>query len=306
MIDLATPGRWTRRWALANPFTNVYGFSRSLLAGGTACILAFNRPNVLFTPVSGVMAVPRCDGVSSASLFCLVPSPRLEIVRWLSVLVLLVIASGWRPRLTALPHAWLSFSFFSSCTIFDGGDQVTLVLSLLLLPIALLDNRRWHWSSAPPGEAQRDLPHLIAWSAILIIRIQVAGIYFVSGIAKLGQSEWADGTAMYYWLLTFGGAPHWVLFLLGKSVVVVAMTWGTIALEVALAAALVMPRRAWPPLLIAGIVFHALICLFFDLGSFAIAMIAAVILYLRPADEPFCLPRFLPGAQHAACPTPHF
>ena len=68
------------------------------------------------------------------------------------------------------------------------------------------------------------------------------------------------------------------------------MTWGSIALEVALAAGLVLPRKSSRPLLIIGIVFHLIIALVFDLWSFALAMIAALILYLRPADETLRVP----------------
>ena len=94
---------------------------------------------------------------------------------------------------------------------------------------------------------------------------------------------------MYYWLLSFGGAPRWVIALATKPIVVVAMTWGAITLEVVLALGLVLPRKTWRPLLIIGIVFHLMIGLFFDLWSFAIAMIAALVLYLQPADVPLLM-----------------
>jgi antimicrobial peptide system SdpB family protein len=284
---LARLGRWSRPWCVKNPFTNVYGLSRTLLAVATACTIAFNPSNVLFTPAAGVYDVPRCNpGILNLSVFCLLSPARLGIARWLSVAALIVVASGWRPRLTAIPHAWLSYSLFASSTVFDGGDQITLVLTVLLLPVALLDPRRWHWSTVSSAGSSRPTARLLTWSAIFMVRVQVAAVYFVSGISKLGQAEWANGTAMYYWLLSFGGAPRWVIVLVGKPILLVAMTWGAIALEVALALGILLPKKSWRPLLIVGIVFHLLIALFFDLWSFAIAMIAALILYLRPADEP--------------------
>lgn len=280
-------GRGVRIWSQRNPFTNVYGLSRTLLAVATAGTIAFNPPSVLFTRAAGIMDVPRCGvGILHISVFCLWSPARLQIARWLSVVLLLVVASGWRPRLTAIPHLWISYSLFASSTIFDGGDQITLVLTALLLPVALLDARPWHWLS--PVEPENSRPsRLVAWSAIFMIRVQVAAVYFVSGISKLGQAEWANGTAMYYWLLSFGGAPRWAVALASQPILLVAMTWGAIVLEVTLALGLLLPKKTWRPLLIIGIVFHVLIALFFDLLSFAIAMIAALILYLRPAYEPF-------------------
>jgi antimicrobial peptide system SdpB family protein len=282
-------GQWVRPWSIKSPFTNVYGLARTLLALASAATLALNPSSVLFTPVSGVFEIPKCTtGLLKISLFCLAHT-RLGVARWVGVLLLLIIASGWRPRFTAIPHAWIAYSIFSSITIFDGGDQINLVLTVLLLPIALLDHRRWHWSKDySPGSSSP--VKLIAWSAILMIRIQVAAVYFVSGISKLGQAEWANGTAMYYWLLTFGGTPRWIVLFLSKPIFLVLMTWGAIVLEVSLALGLVLPRKKWRVLLVIGLVFHVLIALVFDLGSFALAMMAALILFLRPADEPFALP----------------
>ena len=286
-------GRWIRPWGAKNPFTNVYGLSRTLLAIATACTLGFTPLHVLFTPVAGVLDVPRCNaGFLNVSAFCLVTHPHLEIVRWACVLILAIVASGWRPRLTAIPHAWVAYSFFSSSTIFDGGDQITLVLTILLLPVALLDNRRWHWSTVESDQQARPLIWITAWSAFFMIRVQMAGVYFVSGISKLAQAEWANGTAMYYWMLTFGSAPRWILAVVRQPAIVVALTWGAIALEVVLAIALILPKKSWRPLLVMAIAFHVLIACFFGLSSFATAMIAGLLMYLHPIDEPFRLPAF--------------
>src|SRR6266849_6714139 len=112
---LAKLGRWARPWCLKNPFTNVYGLSRTLLAVATAGTIAFNPSRVLFTPAAGVYDVPRCNlGILNLSVFCLLSPARLGIARWVSVAVLIVVASGWRPRLTAIPHARLSYSLFAS------------------------------------------------------------------------------------------------------------------------------------------------------------------------------------------------
>lgn len=64
------------------------------------------------------------------------------------------------------------------------------------------------------------------------------------------------------------------------------LTWGAIILELVLAMALVMPKPAWKPLLAIGILFHIAIALTMGLTSFGFAMIAALLLYLRPAEQP--------------------
>src|SRR6266513_2297227 len=70
-------------------------------------------------------------------------------------------------------------------------------LALLLVPVTVTDPRAWHWQSAP--QTPRPIASLVAWSALFVARLQVAGIYFDSSLAKLATPVWADGTAFYYW-----------------------------------------------------------------------------------------------------------
>ena len=110
-------------------------------------------------------------------------------------------------------------------------------------------------------------------------------------MAKLGVPEWVDGTAVYYWMNDPSFGPSgWLrpfVMSLMTSRLVVAVTWGTIVLEFALALGLVVSPRARPYLLVFGISLHAAIGVVIGLTSFALAMIAALILYLHPLNEPF-------------------
>jgi antimicrobial peptide system SdpB family protein len=298
-------GLAARGWVADSPWTNVYGVARTLVALGMLTTLAFTPTEALFAPVRDHPPAPYCDGGRNLSLFCVVPQPHLA--RWLAVAVLLVVASGWRPRLTALPHWWLAFSMQVSMSIPDGGDQVAGNLTLLLLPIALTDRRRWHWSDPEAGETQRrEEAGLIAVAGLFLLRIQVAGIYLHACLGKLGVAEWRDGTAMHYWLNSpMFGAPGWlrwpVQHLLSFGPVVAGLTWGTLALEFTLAIALFLPRRRWPALLVAGLALHAGIAVLMGLWSFSLCMSAALVLYLRPREQTFAigemLHRFTPLVQ---------
>jgi antimicrobial peptide system SdpB family protein len=289
-------GTYARTWSTTTPWTNVYGLARTLLALATAGTLTFSATETLFRPAAGLPPAPYCTGVGRISLFCLVPNDRLWIARWVSVAILLVVASGWRPRFTALLHWWISFGLYVTITIPDGGDQATAVLTLLMLPIAFTDPRRWHWQALPESTPTLTghAVQLLALSALLVIRLQVAGIYLNSSLAKLAVTEWRDGTAVYYWIgQPVFGAPGWLhgslLAVASTSLGVIAMTWGPLFLEFALAIAIVMPRRTWKYLLVLGILFHGFIALMMGLLSFSIAMSGALILYLRPVDQPFNL-----------------
>ena len=75
----------------------------------------------------------------------------------------------------------------------------------------------------------------------------------------------------------------------GLSRRLAALSTAKFALEFAIALGLVLNRRARARLLVLGIAFHARIAVMIGLVSFAIAMWAALILFLRPMREEFNL-----------------
>ena len=290
-------GRAARDWAEGvNPWTNVYGLARTLLALGTAATLIFSGPGLLFRPGSGLLEYPVCHSPWKFGIFCAC-SPYLGLARWLAVAILLVAASGWRPRWTALPHWWVTFSLQTSAITLDGGDQVAAVLTLMLLPVALTDKRRWHWQRATPEEKLPlgvTMRRLLALSALAAIRVQVAIIYLHAAVAKWSVEEWTDGTVLYYWYSDpIIGLPGWLKPFLTPvltSPLVALFTWGAVLLEFSLFMALVMPKSRWRMMLLAGVAFHGAIALTMGLISFGMAMTAALVLYLRPAEDEFALP----------------
>lgn len=273
------------------PWTNVYGLARTLLAIGGIVTLAFNPPDHLFRPLAGVPEYPVCSGPAALGLFCQFGS--LEIARWVAIAALLVVASGWRPRFTAPLHWWVACSYQANAVVIDGGDQVAAVLTLLLLPVALTDGRKWHWGP-PPRDAGLER-RLIAGSAIVAIRVQVAAIYLHAAVGKAAVAEWIDGTAVYYFFSDPLFGPNeaigaLLLPIVRNPVGVASITWGTVILELMLFAALLADkkrRRGW---LIAGLTLHAGIAVVHGLISFMFSMHAAVILYLRPTEAVLAWP----------------
>jgi antimicrobial peptide system SdpB family protein len=276
-----------------NPWTNVYGSARTLVALGTLLTLLSNSSRTLFYPALRSISEQPTTLVSM-TLFGLLRH-HLELARFLSICGLLLVASGWRPRFTGVLHWWIAWSFFLNCVPADGGDQVAHVLSLLLLPVTLTDPRRWHWSEAPEI---RSLPGTllsrVALSAIFMIRIQGAVIYFNSAVGKFAVPEWMNGTALYYWLLDprigFATRHHDMLLAVLKPAWSVALlTWVPIVLELALCFTLAMssnnPLRK--PLLLFGFVFHACNILFFGLVSFFFSMAGVLVMMVRPIEQPF-------------------
>jgi antimicrobial peptide system SdpB family protein len=290
---LARVGQWMSQVSTRDPFTNVVGLGRSLLALGTLITLVFNPAYTLFGPTSDTTDVPNCANGAGIGLFCVAPS--IETGRWICIVILLFVLCGWFPRWTAIPHWWVAFSVHNNATIADGGDQAAAVITLLLVPFALCDGRMNHWqhvegaASLPEGRRAR---RFIARIALAAIGIQVAFIYFQAGVAKFGVTEWADGTALYYWLEDPGfGAPPWLKWffdpILTHGLTVGLFTWSTALAEVALGVALFLPASYRRYLLWYAVAFHSGIAVVMGLVSFACSMIAADVLFLRPVDQPF-------------------
>jgi antimicrobial peptide system SdpB family protein len=269
-----------------------------MIAFGTFLTLAFSETSTLFRPAAGVPGVPICNGPSRVSLFCILGEQHLELGRWISVALLLFVMSGWRPRLTGLLHWWVSFSLPAAAVVVDGGDQVASVLTLLLIPVTLTDKRRWHWQSTevvPEVSSGQMLANLLAASALWVIRLQMAGIYFHAFVAKFSVPEWVNGTALYYWLEdpNFGASPWLRPFLdplLIHAASVCFLTWSVLILEVFLTMGLVISRRHWSALLWSGFALHSGIALVHGLVSFGFAMFGGLILYLRPTNREYRLP----------------
>jgi len=279
-------GGWTRAKLADPPWGSGIGLARTVLALATMGTLLATPPAALMSPLVGGIKPPVCTGITAASIWCRLPQGHFELARWLSIVILALVASGWRPRLTAIPHWWIAWSLFASASITDGGDQATAVLTLLLVPVALSDPRRWHWTAADP-ETGGMLARLLACTAMIVIKVQVAGLYLDAGLAKLGVMDWANGTAMFYWFRSvLFGPPPWLTSVTGavtgSAIGVASITWGSVALEVVLGIALLLPARMRLYLLAAGLCFHDAIALTMGLISFDGAMTGALLLYLLP------------------------
>jgi antimicrobial peptide system SdpB family protein len=290
MFKLNYFGQWVDRISSSFTWTNTYGIARSLLALGTLLTLAFNDINLLMKPMGTFSPMAEYRTMTDWSIFYLLPN-HLELAKWICIGILFLVLIGWRPRFTAIFHWWITFSYASSAMLIDGGDQVTQIMTLFLIPICLIDNRKWHWSTkaekAP--KVSRKMMLIVALSCFFMIRVQVALVYFHAGVGKLPVEEWSNGTALYYWLSNpnFGltdGLQAWILPLFTHPVVVTFVTWGVLLLEIFLFLGIAISKRWRPYLLVAGLTFHFGIIVVHGLVSFFFAMAGALVLYLGPID----------------------
>ncbi|WP_226351960.1 sporulation-delaying protein SdpB family protein [Pseudonocardia sp. ICBG601] len=269
------------------------GVARSALAVGQISVLALTPATHLFVPVGDSGTILPCqDFLQTLSAFCMFPNVGKQTVAWWLVALLAVVASGLYPRFTALLHVWVSLSVHTSVSLPDGGETVLQVCTLLIALAVANDRRRWHWSkkSCHADNAKISALHGISWAGQVALTLQVAYVYLNSAVSKLKVSQWQDGTAIYYVtrMESFGvSGPTGEIFLwlTKQPTVSLALTWGVIIGETAIAILLV--RRGNQPMaaFFLSCALHIGIIFLLGLVSFGIIMMGVVGCASAPAIE---------------------
>jgi antimicrobial peptide system SdpB family protein len=264
---------------------NNFGLARSFLAVSSLLTLIFNDIQTLFVNVAGTKLVLSCTGINKISIFCLLGVENLIVSKYICIGILLLVITGVYPRITSILHWWISFSIFNSMKVIDGGDQIINNLCLFIIPIFLVDNRKNHWIKS--ALLFNENTKYVVYFSLLLIRIQICFLYFQAAIEKMKVTEWKDGTAIYYWLNhRIFGLPDMIKpavnFILSYPFVVVFFTWGTIILELFLASGIFIDKKYRSNLFKMGVIFHVLIAISMGIPSFSLAMVGALLLYLKP------------------------
>ncbi|SEQ80052.1 antimicrobial peptide system protein, SdpB family [Lentzea xinjiangensis] len=261
-----------------DPRTTAFGAARTLVALAELSVLVFTSDADLFPAVPNTPAGPRCDGLRTLSLWCAGSSPTAHTVfRAVTIAVLVLAASGYRPRWTCIPQWYATFSLAAAMHIPNGGENVARTVTLLLIPLCLGDDRIWHW--------RRPATPLPAWwrgttfVTHLVIRLQVAIVYGQAVWIKVVEPEWRNGTAMHHVIQDayFGAVPELVP-LLGSGFLIPAFTWGTVVLETAIAICVFGNPRLRRAALAFAVVLHGGIIVVLGLASFGLVMIGFVAL----------------------------
>ena len=274
-------------WKVLNPWTNVYGITRSILALSTFLTLLFNKTEYLFKPAAGIDSYP--FRILDFTLFGFGQDNylMLTIFKYFALLILFLVIIGWRPRITGILHWYIALSVQSDMIVIDGGSQIAAILTFLLIPITLTDNRKWHWSKLERNNHTHS--KIIVFITYFFIRLQIAIVYFDSVVEKLKVQEWVDGTAVYYFtkdpIMGFNSVftmlSNWIV----ESPFVVLITWLTLLVQMILVFALVLPKKYWKSILIVAILMHEVIALFLGLITFSLTMLGALIIYLVPITD---------------------
>ncbi|MGW5481533.1 hypothetical protein [Streptomyces sp. NPDC004008] len=202
--------------------------------------------------------------------------------------MLLVAAVGYRPRWTAVPQLWAIYSIAVSITVPDGGESVGMIMSLLMLPIVLTDNRTWQWS--PPTKPLAPSGHAVAYAAFWAVRLQLACIYLDTAISKFGCRRLGQrhGGVLLPARNMFGVANPWdgpLLALSKYPLIVIGMTWGALVVELLIAVCILGSDRWRKVRLVLDILLHGSIILLMGLWSFALVMVGCSIIASMPVGH---------------------
>lgn len=182
---------------------------------------------------------------------------------WTGAAVALLV--GFRPLVSGLVCWACAISFWNiNPGLCNGGDQVR---NALFLGVALgRSGAVWGVESArKKGDARGVV--VPSWPAKVLL-VQLACVYFFSGIYKLLSPGWQSGYVMYFvnhdleWCLTPNVSPYLPVFVHRLS------SWIALGWELAFPA-LIAFRRSRAPALWLGVIFHVLTLLTLEVGHFA-------------------------------------
>jgi hypothetical protein len=222
-------------------------------------------------------------------IFAIWSSDRALLTGWAVLLMCSVaLTIGWHSRLAAIAVFVLILSFeHRDPWVWNSGD-VTVRIEALFLALSpcgaalSIDQRR---STGAFWSAQQR-PQ---WP-VRLLQLQLSLIYSASALTKMNGSAWPQGTAVSYALrlqdLALLPTPDW---LTNSALLMNAVTWGTLAVELSLAT-LVWNRRSRPWILAAGVVMHTIIMITIAVGFFTLAMFVLYLAFI-PADTAQHLPR---------------
>ncbi|MFZ4860789.1 sporulation-delaying protein SdpB family protein [Sphingobacterium sp. Mn56C] len=268
--------------------TNTITLARSLLALSLLLTLLFTPYSDLFPKHHLEVVRIGASGLMSLNLFMWFDTPLIPYI--LSCIILFISALGFYPRFMCILQSWIAYSLFYSMLIVEGGDQINVILTFLIIPIAILDDRVNGWlKTSNSFTSAHPLFKFNAWCALIFIKIQMSILYFDAAISKIAAPEWSNGTAVYYWFNDpIFGATSFLKILLGPlfeaGLTVSLITWGVILLEIAIAVALILPQKFKYVILPVAVLFHFQIVVVHGLPTFFLAMTGGLILYLAVLD----------------------
>ncbi len=235
--------------------------------------------------------------VSQAAASAWDPNARINLLAWLVhsdgaldvfwivfTLAAACLALGLCTRLSAV----IVYLCLISCDarnpfIFTGADNMLRVESFLLVfsqcGAALSLDRLlsvWLCKKGAQGPARPGNP----W-ALRLLQVQIALCYWAAYSSKITGGTWIDGSAVYYVTHIVEENRYALPYVYDHIWTCRLLSWSTLAIEFSLAA-LIWFKELRLPLIITGILFHAMLDFTLIIPQFQTVMIASLISFIEP------------------------
>ncbi len=221
------------------------------------------------------------DASGIANLLFRYDSPfALRVWFWSFTAAAVLLALGLHTRVAAAAAFFLLLIFQqrNSFMLF-GADGVLFQISLWLL--FLKSGRVWsldRWIALRRGAAAR---RTIPLWPIKAMQIQIALVYFMTAVGKLGTEPWTNGSAIYYALQSLGNDRFdWIL---GHKLALTGLTYGTLWIEFSFIFLVFWKPTRWLALLQAAFL-HAGIDVLMTIRFFGVVMYLGLLTFVRPEE----------------------
>lgn len=170
---------------------------------------------------------------------------------------------------------WYAVNYFRvHYAIINGSDIVLVTLMFLLIGLSIY----------PVWKRWVGFQRLVFNGASLVIKIQLAIIYLLSGVDKIYSPAWRDGDAIHYILsIDYLMNPHLVGIFPDVPWLNFTIAWCVISFEI-LFPVLIWYKKTRLWMLAIGTLFHIGISILLSLLDFGIIMIISYLIFLRDDD----------------------
>lgn len=258
-----------------NPYKYNYQLARAFFAIAQLLTLIFSNYNLSDTKEAFILGQSINLSIYNLNYLKLIP-----------IVILIWVVSGYYYKISSILHFLSSFIIFQIGILVEGGEQICVIMTFLLMIISFGDRRKCLWDKETRYTNNKILYYL-SKSTFCVIKIQVAIIYLFAATIKIKSEFWVEGSAMYYWFNNsmFGANPFFRFILdpiFNNHIISSLITWSVLIVEFLLFAAIFMNKKQQKNMFIVGLSLHIGIILIMGLWSFSIIMIACLILYLEP------------------------
>jgi vitamin K-dependent gamma-carboxylase len=215
------------------------------------------------------------------------PEPWLQLAWLLMGIAAFMVMLGLLYRISIVVLT-LTFSYFFLLDKAEYLNHFYLVILFLILMCFLPAHRQLSLDARLRPSVRSD--H-VPYASVFILRAQMEIMLIFAGLVKL-TPDWLAGEPLGIWLRSQAD-DHVLGFLFHHDWVILAGTWGTVALHV-LGAPLLLWERTRLPTFLVYCLFHSLNGVFFNIGIFPWLTIAATTIFFAP-DWPRQAARWLHG-----------